>query len=182
MWRTSLQRWNKWHPANHQERTAFLLNFNDISRYLVSSLKQKLPKGEVSLTQRRGIISLIPKKQSAWRIEKLETLTSIKFWLQNCIKSSCIRAQNCASSLNRQSPGGFWKAGPSQKIPASFTMLSHIPILQTFPECFFLSILKKRSIPSKDLLFRKHFPPLASALLSSIGFLIFSTAISRAVL
>ena len=131
MWRTSLQRWNKWHPANHQERTAFLLNFNDISRYLVSSLKQKLPKGEVSLTQRRGIISLIPKKQSAWRIEKLETLTSIKFWLQNCIKSSCIRAQNCASSLNRQSPGGFWKAGPSQKIPASFTMLSHIPILHS---------------------------------------------------
>lgn len=65
MWRTSLQWWNKWHPANHQERTALLLNFNDISRYLVSSLNRSYQKGKLAITQRRGIISLIPKKDKA---------------------------------------------------------------------------------------------------------------------
>ena len=44
-------------------------------------------KGKLAITQRRGINSLIPKKQSAWRIEKLETLTSIKIWLQIASKA-----------------------------------------------------------------------------------------------
>ena len=36
--------------------------WNDLSDYLVSSLNYALRKGQLSVTQRRGIIKLIPKK------------------------------------------------------------------------------------------------------------------------
>ena len=39
--------------------------WNDISPYLVSSLNRSYQKGKLAITQRRGIISLIPKKDKA---------------------------------------------------------------------------------------------------------------------
>ena len=54
--------------------------WKDISRYLISSLNRSYQKGKLAITQRRGIISLIPKKDKA--------LNELKNWrpitLLNC--------------------------------------------------------------------------------------------------
>ena len=54
--------------------------WNDVSSYLVSSLNRSFQKGKLAITQRRGIISLIPKKDKA--------LDELKNWrpitLLNC--------------------------------------------------------------------------------------------------
>ena len=58
--------------------------WKDISPYLISSLNRSYQKGKLAITQRRGIISLIPKKDKA--------LNELKNWRPNPNK---LRLQNC---------------------------------------------------------------------------------------
>ena len=39
--------------------------WNDVSNFLISSLNRSYQKGNLAITQRRGIISLIPKKRQS---------------------------------------------------------------------------------------------------------------------
>ena len=73
--------------------------WNDISPYLVSSLNRSYQKGKLAITQRRGIISLIPKKDKA--------LDELKHWrpltLLNCDYK--IASKAIASRLKTVLPG-----------------------------------------------------------------------------
>ena len=76
--------------------------WNDISSYLVSSLSDRsCEKGRLAITQRRGIISLIPKKDKA--------LDELKNWrpitLLNCDYK--IASKAIASRLKTVSPAGL---------------------------------------------------------------------------
>ena len=59
--------------------------WKDISPYLISSLNRSYQKGKLAITQRRGIISLIPKKD--------KTLNELKNWRP--ISPTKLRLQNC---------------------------------------------------------------------------------------
>ena len=60
----------------------YMVFWNDISPHLVSSLKRSYQKGKLAITQRRGFISLIPKKDKALdELKHLETLYFTKLSL-----------------------------------------------------------------------------------------------------
>ena len=84
--------------------------WKDISPYLISSLNRSYQKGKLAITQRRGIISLIPKKDKA--------LNELKNWrpitLLNCdykIASKVItsRLKTVLSDLIEYDQTGFLK-------------------------------------------------------------------------
>ena len=55
----------------------YKLIWNDIKQYLVTSFNQSFVDQKLSITQRRGIITLIPKNEYI-RVKKLETNNTIK--------------------------------------------------------------------------------------------------------
>ena len=64
--------------------------WNDISAFLIRALNYAYETGQLSVTQRRGIIKLIPKKDAEpYFIKKLETSNPPKLRLQNSGKVSC---------------------------------------------------------------------------------------------
>ena len=52
--------------------------WKDVSPFVIRCLNKSHQKGELALTQRRGIISLIPERQGTTRTETLETYNFIK--------------------------------------------------------------------------------------------------------
>ena len=60
--------------------------WNAISPIMVDSFNYAFENGEMSISQKRGIISLIPKKDKEKIPEKLETNLPIEQRLQNCYK------------------------------------------------------------------------------------------------
>ena len=109
--------------------------WKDISPYLISSLNRSYQKGKLAITQRRGIISLIPKKEKA--------LNQLKNWrpitLLNCdykIASKAIasRLKTVLSDLIEYDQTGFLKAGP-------FYCRKHLLNQQ----CYFIHTLKRYS-------------------------------------
>ena len=74
--------------------------WHDLAEILLNALNFSFVTGQLSISQRRGIVKLIPKKDAE--------LVLIKNWrpltLLNCIKSHCKSYQNFSSKrLNRLS-------------------------------------------------------------------------------
>ena len=121
--------------------------WKDVSAFLISSLNRSYPKGNLAITQRRGIISLIPKKDKA--------LNELKNWrpitLLNCdykIASKAIasRLKFMWSNLIDHDQTGFLKGRSiAENICLINNVISYIH-LKDFLDYSFLSISKKHSI------------------------------------
>ena len=64
--------------------------WDDLSPFLVATLNSSFTQGNLSISQRRGLITLIPKKDKPpTASKKLETYKPFKLRLQNCNRSNC---------------------------------------------------------------------------------------------
>ena len=64
--------------------------WDDLSPFLLDALNSSFTQGHLSISQRRGLITLIPKKDNPLQhLKKLETYKPFKLRLQNCNKSNC---------------------------------------------------------------------------------------------
>ena len=153
--------------------------WNDISPYLVSSLNSSYQKGTLAITQRRGIISLIPKKDKA--------LDELKQWrpltLLNCDYK--IAAKVIASRLKTVLPGlidndqtGFLKG---RSITENICLINNvISYTETKNITGMLLLVDLEKARSNGLLFVKHYFTLVLGHHLSSGLMSF-IAISTAV-
>ena len=118
--------------------------WNDLAEIQLNALNFSLETGQLSISQRRGIVKLIPKKDAK--------LIPIKNWrpltLLNCdykIASKAIASgiKTFLPKLISDDQTGFLKAGVSVRIFVCWTVSSNIQKEETFRAFFFLSILRK---------------------------------------
>ena len=144
-----------------------LVFWKDVSPFLIRCLNKSHQKGKLALTQRRGVISLIPKKDKA--------LQEVKSWrpitLLNCdykITSKVIasRLKTVFQNLIDNDQIGFLKG---RSIAENMCLINNVISCtqkqRIFPGNFFLLILRKPSILLNGHLSKKHSKILVSALL-----------------
>ena len=70
--------------------------WDDLSPSLVAALNLSFTQGHLSISQRRGLVTLIPKKDKPLQhVKKMETYKPFKLRLQNCNKSNCSKNEKC---------------------------------------------------------------------------------------
>ena len=101
----------------------YITFWKDISSLLVSALNYAFESGCLSITQRRGIIKLIPKKAAElYFIKKLAPYNSPQYGLQNRCKSSCksnqiSTPQSYQQRSNRVHEGQiYWRKRPAYRL------------------------------------------------------------------
>ena len=113
--------------------------WRDISSYLISVLNYGFDSGHLSVSQRRGVIKLIPKKDAE--------LYFIKNWWPITLLNTDykIAAKSIANRIKLVLPNliNHDQTGLQAKISDSLTVSSNTPQKRTSGACYFLLTLKR---------------------------------------
>ena len=118
--------------------------WKDISSYLFSALNYAFDSGCLSVTQRRGVIKLIPKKDAElYFIKNWRPITLLNTDYKIAAKSIANRIKLVLPNLINHDQTGFLKGRLEAKISVLLIVLSNMPQKRISRAYYFLLTLKR---------------------------------------